>query len=52
METTLGKVIYIVLFLLFCGLMRWRMRVRTEQLNDALSSMKQTSNTIQNTLKR
>lgn len=52
METFWGKIIYIILFLAFCGVMEWRTRVLNARRNKAVDDMDATSQQIRNALRK
>lgn len=51
METQLGAVIYIILFLLFCGVMEWRTRVLNASVDKAINDLTETNKQIQQAVK-
>lgn len=51
METQLGAIIYIILFLLFCGVMEWRTRVLNSRVNKAIDDLRETNERIRQVVK-
>lgn len=51
METYIGAVIYIILFVLFCGVMEWRTRVLNSRVNKAIDDLTETNQQIRQVVK-
>jgi|GEM_PF-4000365 hypothetical protein len=52
LDSTAGKIIYIVLFLVFCVIMEWRSRVLKARLDAAINGLNESSQQIRNALRK